>query len=205
MWRYYFYGYEEQWIKRFAKKQGVSEYFTKLVILIEDKRFLRHKGIDWIALVRAFLRNLVVFKVKQGASTISQQLFDIVFLKNHDRFNRVKRKLLKFIGAFFLEKCFDKEEILKRYLSHVYFGRSYFGIKEAAQGYFSCSPDNLDLPKSFFLAERIAIPNKFKEKRIIKILKRKEIIELFSKEDLEELFNIYKNYFMVDLSEKVRG
>jgi len=202
---HHFYDWEEQWIKNFARKHGVSEYLIKLVILIEDKRFLRHKGIDWIALVRALLRNLRVFKVKQGASTISQQLFDVLFLKNLNSLSRIKRKLLKFVGAFFLERRFDKEGILKRYLSSVYFGKSYFGIKEAAQGYFSCSPDNLELPQSFFLAERIATPNKAKEKRIIKILRRREIRSLFSNEELKKLCNIYKKHFLVDLSEKLGG
>ncbi len=202
---HYFYDWEEQWIKSFAKKYKVSENLIKLVILIEDKRFLRHKGVDWIALARAFLRNLRFFKIKQGASTISQQVFDIVFLKSSNKVSRIKRKLLKIRGALLLEKRFSKEEIFKRYLSSVYFGKSYFGIKEASRGYFSCSPYNLALSQSFFLAERIAIPNKVKEKRIIKILRRKEISSQFSNEELKKLCDIYKKHFLIDLSKKLGG
>lgn len=205
MWEYRFYNWEDQWIKRFSKKHEISENLVKLVILIEDKRFLRHKGIDLIALMRAFLRNLATLKVKQGASTISQQLFNISFLENCGNFGRVKRKLLKFIGSYFLERCLGKEEILKKYLLHVYFGQSYFGVKEAAHGYFSSSPDKLELSQSFFLAERIATPNRFRESRVIKVLRRKEIRKLFSKKELDSLYSIYKKYFPNDLNKKLGG
>ncbi|MBB6062798.1 membrane peptidoglycan carboxypeptidase [Thermosipho japonicus] len=187
------------WIENFSKKYQISSDFLRFVFLIEDKRFLSHKGIDYLGFIRAFLVNARYLSIKQGASTISQQLFVLENSNLNLCFGKVIDKLKKVYGAIVFEKKYSKEEIMYRYLNKVYFGKSYFGVYEAALGYFNKQPITLSKAQSFFLVERIALPNKVRIDRIQRILKRPEIKKLLTQEDLEELYSIYKMFFRVKI------
>jgi len=187
------------WIEDFSKKYQISSDFLKFVFLIEDKRFLNHKGVDYLGLIRAFLVNAKYLSIKQGASTISQQLFALENSSLQLHNSKVIGKLKKVYGAIVFEKKYSKEEIMYRYLSKVYFGKSYFGIYKAALGYFNSQPLTLSKAQSFFLVERIALPNKVRVDRVLRILRRPEIKKLLTQEDLEELYGIYEIIFRMKI------
>ena len=126
-------------------------------IAIEDRRFRRHWGIDPRAIGRAMVANVAAGGVRQGGSTITQQLAKTSFLTS-DR--SLKRKAQEVIIAFWLEGWLTKDEILSRYLSSVYFGDGVYGLRAAARHYFDRRPENLTLAQSAMLAGMVQAPSR---------------------------------------------
>ena len=126
-------------------------------VAIEDRRFHRHWGIDPRAIGRAFVANVQAGGVRQGGSTITQQLAKTSFLSS-DR--SLKRKAQEVIIAFWLEAWLTKDEILSRYLSSVYFGDGVYGLRAAAKHYFDRKPENLTLAQSAMLAGIVQAPSR---------------------------------------------
>ena len=126
-------------------------------VAIEDRRFYRHWGIDPRGMGRAFVANLRGGGVRQGGSTITQQLAKTNFLSG-DR--TIKRKAQEIIIAFWLEAWLSKQEILSRYLSSVYFGDGVYGLRAAAHHYFNRDPDRLTLAQSAMLAGMVQAPSR---------------------------------------------
>ncbi len=126
-------------------------------IAIEDRRFRRHWGIDPRAIGRAFVANFSAGGVRQGGSTITQQLAKTSFLSSDRSY---KRKAQEVIIAFWLEAWLTKDEILSRYLSSVYFGDGVYGLRAAARHYFDRAPENLSLAQSAMLAGLVQAPSR---------------------------------------------
>ena len=126
-------------------------------VSIEDRRFYSHWGIDPRGIGRAMLANIRGGGVKQGGSTITQQLAKTSFLSG-DR--TIKRKAQEVIIAFWLEAWLTKDEILSRYLSSVYFGDGVYGLRAAAHHYFNRDPENLTLAQSAMLAGMVQAPSR---------------------------------------------
>ena len=108
-------------------------------VAIEDRRFYSHWGIDPRGMARAFVADMRGGGVRQGGSTITQQLAKTSFLSG-DR--TIKRKAQEIIIAFWLEAWLTKQEILSRYLSSVYFGDGVYGLRAAAHHYFHRDPES---------------------------------------------------------------
>ncbi|MEO6580412.1 MAG: transglycosylase domain-containing protein [Sphingomicrobium sp.] len=126
-------------------------------IAIEDRRFRRHWGIDPRAIGRAMIANASAGGVRQGGSTITQQLAKTSFLSSDRSY---KRKAQEVIIAFWLEAWLTKDEILSRYLSSVYFGDGVYGLRAAARHYFNRQPENLSLAQSAMLAGLVQAPSR---------------------------------------------
>ena len=126
-------------------------------VAIEDRRFYRHWGIDPRGMARAMVANLRGGGVRQGGSTITQQLAKTNFLSS-DR--TIRRKAQEVIIAFWLEAWLSKQEILSRYLSSVYFGDGVYGLRAAAHHYFNRDPDRLTLAQSAMLAGMVQAPSR---------------------------------------------
>src|SRR3954447_26327589 len=126
-------------------------------VAIEDRRFYRHWGIDPRGIARAMFADMRGGGVRQGGSTITQQLAKTNFLSG-DR--TIKRKAQEVIIAFWLEAWLTKEEILSRYLSSVYFGDGVYGLRAAAHHYFNREPQNLSLAQSAMLAGMVQAPSR---------------------------------------------
>ena len=135
----------------------LSPMTSKAFIAIEDRRFRSHWGIDPRAIGRAFVANMSAGGVRQGGSTLTQQLAKTSFL-NGDR--SIKRKAQEMIIAFWLEAWLTKDEILARYLSSVYFGDGVYGLRAAAHHYFGRDPEKLDLAQSAMLAGLVQAPSR---------------------------------------------
>lgn len=126
-------------------------------VAIEDRRFRRHWGIDPRAIGRAFVANFRAGGVRQGGSTITQQLAKTSFLSSDRSY---KRKAQEVIIAFWLEGWLTKDEILSRYLSSVYFGDGVYGLRAAARHYFNKKPEQLTLAQSAMLAGVVQAPSR---------------------------------------------
>jgi penicillin-binding protein 1A len=126
-------------------------------VAIEDRRFYSHWGIDPRGIARAAFANLRGGGVREGGSTITQQLAKTNFL-SRDR--TIRRKAQEVIIAFWLEAWLSKQEILSRYLSSVYFGDGVYGLRAAAHHYFRRDPENLNLAQSAMLAGMVQAPSR---------------------------------------------
>ena len=126
-------------------------------VAIEDRRFYRHWGIDPRGIGRAMVANISAGGVRQGGSTITQQLAKTSFL-NGDR--SLKRKAQEVIIAFWLEAWLTKEDILSRYLSSVYFGDGVYGLRAASKHYFGREPERLTLAQSAMLGGLVQAPSR---------------------------------------------
>lgn len=118
-------------------------------LAIEDKRFYRHKGVDWYRTVGAGLNRLFGFSTHFGGSTVTQQL-----VKNVTGDNEVtlRRKLQEILYALDLERRLDKSQILEWYLNVIHFSDRCEGVAEAAEHYFSKRVDELTLAQCASLA-----------------------------------------------------
>src|SRR5205085_7377907 len=126
-------------------------------VAIEDRRFYRHWGIDPRGIGRAMFANISGGGVRQGGSTITQQLAKTSFLSSK---RTIKRKAQEVIIAFWLEAWLTKDEILSRYLSSVYFGDGVYGLRAAAHHYFGRDPERLTLAQSAMLAGMVQAPSR---------------------------------------------
>ena len=106
-------------------------------VAAEDSRFYKHKGIDFISIIRAFFKNLEAGAIVQGGSTITQQVTKS-FLLTPER--SYKRKFREAILAYRIDKSFSKAEILYLYLNQIYLGHGAYGVQAAAENYFGNPP-----------------------------------------------------------------
>lgn len=134
----------------------IPEHLIHAVVAIEDHRFFEHNGVDFIGIVRAFVRNTKAGGIVEGGSTITQQLTKNAFLSTEKSY---KRKMDEVFLAREIEKEFTKEEILEIYLNTIYFGDGEWGIKRAALHYFGKEVEDLTIDESALLAGLIKAPS----------------------------------------------
>lgn len=123
------------------------------IVAVEDVRFYTHKGFDIFGIARAVLVNVEAGEIQEGASTITQQTVKNLFLTSDRTFTRKAEELILSMN---MEKNFDKEKILEIYLNSIYFGSDFYGIYDAAQGYFGKEPADLTMAECAMLA---GLPN----------------------------------------------
>ena len=132
-------------VKPGAMPPTVAEAF----IAAEDRRFYQHDGVDGWGIARAIVTNVRQGAVREGASTITQQLARTVFL-SQDR--TITRKLKEAALAMKLERQLSKQQILEQYLNYVYLGSGAYGVADAAWIYFSKTPEQLTVPEAAMIA-----------------------------------------------------
>lgn len=140
----------------------VPQHLVHAVLAAEDNRFFAHHGVDPRGLLRALLVNLRHGGVRQGGSTLTQQLAKNYFLTPE---RTLTRKFKELLIALLLEARFQKEEILEIYLNEIYFGQkgsvSINGVGEAASFYFGKPVNDLKPAESAILAGLIKGPNRY--------------------------------------------
>ena len=129
--------------------EEIPRELRQAVIAVEDARFMEHGGLDVFGIVRAFLTNLEALQIRQGASTITQQLARSVFLTPERSYTR---KIKEAILAIHIEKTLSKDKILELYLNEIYFGHGAYGVAAAAQTYFSKDISTLSAAESAFIS-----------------------------------------------------
>ncbi len=149
---------ENQFNGDYCKLEDLNSYTKDAFISIEDKDFYKHNGINKKRIVKAMLNNIKSGRLKEGASTISQQLIKNTHLSNEKTF---ERKLKEMALTKKLENEFSKDEILESYLNIIFFGNNCYGLESASKYYFNKSAKDLTLNESCTLAGIIKSPAKY--------------------------------------------
>jgi penicillin-binding protein, 1A family len=137
----------------YVKKEKIDELYLKAVIAAEDRRYYSHGAVDVVGFSRAMYNNIISMKLKEGGSTITQQLSKNIFL---DQRAEIDRKIKELFYSIELEKKYSKDDILELYVNTSYFGAGYYGIGPATKGYYDKTPEKLSLNEAAFLA---GVPN----------------------------------------------
>ncbi|MCS6919431.1 MAG: PBP1A family penicillin-binding protein [Fimbriimonadales bacterium] len=132
-----------------AKLEEIPKHLINATIAKEDRRFWQHSGVDWRGTARALWVNLTEGDIRQGGSTLTQQLARNVFLTQQ---RTVSRKMQEIILAQEMERRLTKERILELYLNQVYYGNGAYGVKAAARVYFNKPLERLTLAECALLA-----------------------------------------------------
>ncbi|MBU5612014.1 penicillin-binding protein 1A [Geomonas azotofigens] len=127
-------------------------------VAAEDSNFYQHKGIDYVGVARAAVKNLISMRKKEGASTITQQVAKSMLLTPEKKFSR---KLKEAILAKRMEERLTKDEILYIYLNQIYLGAGAYGVQLAAETYFGKEVDKLNLAEMAMLAGLPKAPNSY--------------------------------------------
>ena len=184
----------------YVELNNISDYVKNSIVSIEDKNFYNHKGFDYLRIAKAMLVNLKSKKLKEGASTISQQYVKNLYLT----FNKTwERKIQEALLTLELETHYSKNEILEGYLNTIDFGAGNYGIKEASKYYFNKEPKDLSLAEASIIVGIPKNPSYYnpvtnyknaKERQknvLISMVKNKYI----SKDEMNKVFNEPLNFY----------
>ncbi|MGF1494135.1 MAG: transglycosylase domain-containing protein [Microcoleaceae cyanobacterium] len=139
----------------------VSKYLPKAVVASEDSRFFWHMGVDPIGNLRASVTNFRGGEIREGGSTLSQQLARTLFRDYVGTEDSAGRKVREAIVALKLETLYSKNELLLTYLNRVYLGLDLYGFEDASQFYFGKSAEELTLSEAATLVGILPAPNTF--------------------------------------------
>ena len=128
-----------------VESENMSEWLGKAFVALEDKRFEKHSGVDWIRTIGGVAKS----RFQQGGSTITQQLIKNLTGENGRTINRKYNEIL---SALNLEKHYDKPTILEAYLNTIYLGEGCYGVKTAAEKYFGKDVKDLNLAECACIA-----------------------------------------------------
>ncbi len=126
-------------------------------VAAEDSTFFEHRGISLSGIIRAGIKNILAGEVRQGGSTITQQVAKGLLLTPE---RSLTRKIREALLAFKMEKFLTKEEILEIYLNQVYLGHSAYGVAAAARVYFAKDITDITLPEVALLAGLTRAPSR---------------------------------------------
>lgn len=138
--------------------RNISPWVIKATLAAEDSSFYQHGGIRLLSIGRAFIENLLNRGVKQGGSTITQQLARNLFLTQE---RTLERKAKEVILSIRMEQLFTKDRIMEMYLNTIYFGHGAWGVDTAARTYFGKPSSEITLPEAAILAGLIAAPGRY--------------------------------------------
>ncbi|MCC5661644.1 penicillin-binding protein 1A [Nostoc sp. XA010] len=163
------------------KLEQIPDNLKKAFIASEDRRFKQHNGVDPQGIARAGLNNVRSQGVVEGASTITQQLARILFLKQEQT---IWRKLKEVRLAQKMENELTKDQILERYLNLVYLGGGAYGVADASRVYFSKTPDQLSLAEMATIAGLAPAPSLYApDKNPEAAKRRRDLVLLRMQED----------------------
>jgi 1A family penicillin-binding protein len=134
----------------------ISPHMVAALLAVEDRRFYSHNGIDPVRIVAAAWRNFRSGRIREGGSTITQQLARATVLSPDRTYDR---KLREILIAARLEQRYTKAQILEAYLNTVYFGEGYYGVEAASQGYFGTRAADLRPHEAALLAGLVRSPS----------------------------------------------
>ncbi|MBU4185627.1 MAG: PBP1A family penicillin-binding protein [Proteobacteria bacterium] len=138
-------------------------------------RFFKHKGIDFLSIIRAYFKNIEAGAIVQGGSTITQQVTKSFLLTPEKNYTR---KIKEVILAYRIDKKFTKEEILFLYLNQIYLGHGAYGVEAASENYFGKSAKDLNLAECAILAGLPQAPSRYSPFRNPEKAKQRQIYVL---------------------------
>ena len=131
----------------------IPKFYIDAVVSVEDRRFYSHNGFDFIGTLRAIITDIKTKSLREGGSTISQQLAKNMYFPLD---NTIERKIAEIFTAVDIEKRYTKNEVLELYFNCIYFGSGYYNIYDAAVGYFGKEPCEMNEYEASLLA---GVPN----------------------------------------------
>jgi penicillin-binding protein 1A len=140
----------------YVSYDNIPPRLIEALVAIEDTDFFEHHGVNPDAIMRAIIKDVGSGKLKEGASTITQQLVKNALLTRDKKFSR---KFKEVLYAIRIEQELTKEQILERYFNEIYLGHGYYGIKTASDGYFRKSLKELTLKEMAMLVGLPKAPN----------------------------------------------
>jgi penicillin-binding protein 1A len=138
-----------------------SPYLADAVIASEDSRYNWHLGVDPIGILRALITNIQGGGIREGGSTVTQQLARSIYREYVGTEDSAGRKIREAIVALKLETFYSKDFLLRTYLNRVYLGNGNYGFEDAAQFYFGKSAKDLTLSEAATLVGILPAPNSF--------------------------------------------
>ncbi|MDF0668175.1 MAG: PBP1A family penicillin-binding protein [Nitrospira sp.] len=165
-------------VREWIPLDRVPPTLIKTLLIIEDRRFFSHFGVDPIAIGRALWINISRGLVAQGGSTLTQQLAKNLYYSPK---RTIGRKLREVMAAMALEFKYRKEEILESYVNEIYLGQagpvSIYGVAEAAHRYFSKNVDELSIDEMALIVGLIKGPNIYSPVKDIELAtKRRNLV-----------------------------
>jgi len=140
----------------YVSYENIPPRLIEALLAIEDTMFFEHGGVNPDAIMRAIIKDVSAGKLKEGASTITQQLVKNTLLNREKKFSR---KFKEVLYAIRIEQELSKEQILERYFNEIYLGHGYYGIKTASDGYFRKPLKELTLKETAMLVGLPKAPN----------------------------------------------
>jgi penicillin-binding protein 1A len=194
----------------FVPISAIPKNMVNALIAVEDSRFWKHRGIDYIGIARALTQDIIHASLREGGSTLTQQLAKVVFLTPE---KTIKRKLMEVTLAMKIERSLSKTEILELYLNKVYFGHGAYGVEMAARKYFGKPAKQLNLAEASLIAGLVKAPSlyspfnnltKAKERQLL-VLTRMEEEGYISKADKEKTYKQPLNLSSLKKDSEVNG
>jgi penicillin-binding protein 1A len=142
--------------------EELPDWIGLAVVAAEDRRFFEHPGLDLLGTARAALANARAGTIREGGSTLTQQLIKNLVVGDEKSY---ERKLREAAYALRLEHLMSKDEILELYLNYVYLGSGNYGVEAASQDYFGVSARQLDAGQAALLAGLIPSPSRYSPRR----------------------------------------
>lgn len=164
----------------FVPLDGMPAYLINAAVAVEDSRFYKHKGIDYLAIIRAAVKDVLHVGLKEGGSTITQQLAKITFLTSE---KTAKRKIREAALAMKIEKSLSKREILEIYLNRIYLGHGAYGMEMASRIYFGKSVREVSIAEAALLVGLIKAPATYSPYNNITKAKERQDVVLTRMED----------------------
>ncbi|MEZ4404797.1 MAG: transglycosylase domain-containing protein, partial [Kofleriaceae bacterium] len=144
--------------RQVVRLDRIPAHVVAAFLSAEDNRFWDHPGFDAVGIARAAWKNFTTGGVKQGASTITQQVIKMLLLDSERTYERKAKEL---ILAVRIERELSKQEILAIYLNHVFLGNNAYGVAAAAETYFGKQIDNVTVAEAALLAGLVAAPTEY--------------------------------------------
>ena len=138
--------------------EKIPRKLIQAFVSAEDSNFYQHKGLDYLGIARAAVKNLLSMRKKEGASTITQQVAKSMLLTPEKSY---ARKFKEAILATRMEKMLSKDDILYIYLNQIYLGGGSYGVQVAAETYFGKNVEQLNLAEMAMLAGLPKAPNTY--------------------------------------------
>ncbi len=188
----------------YTRYDEISPHIINAFVAIEDKRFFKHSGIDYIRVGGALVNNIKAGRIKEGGSTITQQLAKNTHLSNK---KTLQRKIKEAKLARDIERKYTKEEILEIYLNAIYFGNSIYGVNQACMRFFNKKPSDVEVYEAAILAGVVKNPGKNSPLRspnnanqrknlVLRLMKEQGYIDSFEYENnIQKTFVQPKNDF----------
>lgn len=187
-----FLGKEDSWLLEIELDE-INPNFIKATLAIEDKRFMKHSGIDVAAVFRAAKQNLLSKRIISGASTISMQVMRLLLPKKRTLWN----KIVETVHTIRLEALYSKQDILKLYFELAPYGGNILGVKAASLRYFKKYPQDLNLSECALLAGLPQSPSRLRPDRYpkrAKIRRDQVLLSMFKNKYIsQEQFKRAKN------------